>query len=303
MAAKSCPYDISFNFVKRINTVPFSIFYSGYANEDPATNAAYPVCAYGRVSYAPYQRRAMHVYMDASFVIQPFGAGEIYEYGEDPRTFKHNGVRYMYDNFLNNMHLYNTQTKEYVALKIDGKNMSFISHNGELYMIHQMRPYRLFKVDVNTGDVSRVSVLPSTAAIHEDYEISNGRYRGGTPGYVFPEDKYEALISPETVCRYYGFGHTTHYENQDTGAETAYEDPRGIMKHHIYMWIIDFSAGPSLDIYEIPQPAGAQNICDPTSVFEYDGKTYLLTAESRLQWFYIQDYITNLYEITITPRA
>ena len=83
------------------------------------------------------------------------------------------------------------------------------------------------------------------------------------------------------------------------------------MTHDVFKWVVTFPAdgAPTIEYFNVEQPPGSKNICDPTSVVvisDSDGngngngnheKVYLITAETDETWFHNQDYITNVYEI------
>ena len=190
--------------------------------------------------------------------------------GEDPRAFIHNNKLFVLDNFWNDMHLFDYDNKTFIKININGKNLSFISHNNCLYFIYYMKPFVLYELNVQTGDATKIDV--ETSDNEENYE-----YRGGTPGYKYKNNN-----------EYYGFGHRTYHKGE-------------LLIHDIFLWIIKFTnEKPSLEITDIIQPINSLNICDPTSVIEIDNKKYLITAETMHPWFADfseQKYVTNVYEI------
>ena len=247
---------MNFSFVKRLETTPRSIFYSliNYNNE---------IIAFGRRKYN--ERVVKKITLNKNFDI--IEDNDIFLKGEDPRCFKHNNKIYVLDNCLNDLFLLDYETNKYTKINISGKNLSFISHNNNLYFIHYIKPFELYTIDLETGNVTKLDVDNNNQPA--DYE-----YRGGTPGYKLNDNNY------------YGFGHRTYWK-------------RGILTHDIFKWIIYFNEKelPKIETFEIAQPYNSKNICDPTSVIEIDNKPYLITAESHKAWSCNQDYVTNVYEI------
>jgi hypothetical protein len=244
-------------FKKRIDVIKQSIFYSliNYKGE---------IIGFGRNKYN--ERVIKKIKLDKEFnVIED---NNVFYRGEDPRVFIHNKKLYILDNYHNDMYLIDYDTNRHFKINISGKNPSFISHKNQLYFIHYIKPFTLYKLDLNNGVITNVEV-------EDDKETFNYEYRGGTPAYKLNKNEY------------YGFGHRTYF------------DSKGILKHDIFKWIISFkNYKPTIRIEKnIKQPDNSQNICDPTSMIEIDNKKYLITAESDRAWFEEQDYITNVYEI------
>lgn len=92
------------------------------------------------------------------------------------------------------MNLIDYENKKYTKINISGKNISFINHNNMLYFIHYIKPFKLYRFDIETGDIIEEKV--------EDDKNMNKEYRGGTPGYKLDDNTY------------YGFGHRTYNENK-----------------------------------------------------------------------------------------
>lgn len=246
-------------FKKRLNTKKNSIFYS-------LINHKNNIIGFGRLLFQGKKDLIQEIKLDKDFNIIEEDSNNVY-IGEDPRCFIHNKRLYILDNYCNDMYLIDYQTKQYLKLKIGGKNPSFISHKNNLYLIHYIKPFELYKLDINTGNVIKQEV-------DDDKQTLNYEYRGGTPAYKINKNEY------------YGFGHRTYY------------DENSILKHDIFKWVVSFkNAKPSIKIIEVKQPINSNNICDPTSVIEIDNHKYLITAESKEAWFHEQDYITNVYEI------
>ena len=250
---------MTFVFVKRLNTTKNSIFYSLIKYKDQ-------ILGFGRTHYL--SREVKQVTLDANLNITE--DNNIVFRGQDPRCFIFDDKLYILDNQLNDMHLTEYENRVHIKIDISGKNASFFCHNSKLYLIHYIKPFQLYTIDVTTGKLTRVSV-------DDDKETYNFEYRGGTPGYRLSENEY------------YGFGHRTYIDKQN------------ILKHDIFKWVVCFSDDgdklPRITFSDVEQPQNSKNICDPTSIFETDNKKYLLTAESEHIWFYEQDYVTNIYEI------
>lgn len=186
--------------------------------------------------------------------------------GEDPRAFYHNDKLYIVDNYFNKIKLYDNTEQKYLDIRAFGKNFSFVSHNNELYFIHVMRPFYLFKVNLET-----LEILECEVSTRGD---CNGEYRGGTPGYFLKDNLY------------YGFGHRTYWKNH-------------LLTHDIFYWNLDFSGElPVLKIVDVEKPETALNVCDPTSIIEVNGETFMVTAESEKDWGFQQDFTTNVYKLS-----
>jgi hypothetical protein len=254
-------------FFKRIETTKNSIFYSfiHYKNE---------IVGFGRNHYDS-ENKIKKIKIDESFNIIEDN-NETFE-GEDPRCFIHKETLYVTDNYLNRQKLYDYENKKFIKINSRGKNLSFISHNDNLYFIYLTQPFTLYNMNVIDGSVQSV--------ITKNNYSRNPEYRGGTPGYKFK-------TNPN---KYYGFGHRTY--NKRIMSTNNKSIP--ILIHDIFLWIVDFTnKNPSIIVVDIEKPQDAKNICDPTCVIEINNKLYLVTAESEHSWFCEQDYITNVYEIT-----
>lgn len=248
---------MKFLFVKRILTPNNSIFFSLIRHNDE-------IIAFGRRHYMN-GRFIQKVTLDEQFkIIQD---DNIQFVGEDPRCFEHNNKIYVLDNYFNDLHLIDYESSTRVKINILGKNLSFVSHDNVLYFIHYIKPFELYQIDPATGHVTRIEV-------DDDKQSYNYEYRGGTPGYKLDDSTY------------YGFGHRTYSKDS-------------IMKHDIFKWVLHFEPDklPRISHFNVQQPEHSRNICDPTSVINVGGKSYLITAESDRPWFCEQDYITNVYEI------
>ena len=261
---------ISFRHVKRIITEPNSIFYTLLKLPDNK------FIGFGR-KICPARILKKVILNEKLDIIED--KNETFR-GEDPRSFYFNNKMYVIDNYCNDMYLIEhdaTVAQKFTRIHMSGKNLSFIPHGGKLYFMHYIMPFVLYTCDVDTGICEKVAV-----GNHEnthDYE-----YRGGTPGYPVKG----------TDNQYFGFGHRTYMVG-------------GVMTHDVFKWVVifpaDAAAPPTIEYFDVEQPPGSKNICDPTSVVVIsDGnggaeKPYLITAETDETWFKHQDYITNVYEI------
>lgn len=253
----------NFTHIKQIQVKKNSIFYSIIHYKDE-------LLGFGRDCYNTNTIRI--VKFDNNFEIIDNNLGMIS--GEDPRCFIHCDKLYILNNCFSSMTLFQYDTKQLIRLPIPGKNISFISHDNNLYFIHYIKPFILYKIDLESGDISNVEVI--TNDIIQGNIITDEQliYRGGTPGYKINNEEY------------YGYGHKTYTKQNDT------------LIHDIFRWDLSFSGEkPTIKITDQIQPINSKCICDPTSVIEINNKTYLLTAESDLPWFCDQDYITNVYQI------
>ena len=269
----------SFRFVKRIPTEYRSIFYSLLKlpkHEERPANHKY--IGFGRKNCPA--RILKKVVLDENLDIVE-DKNETFR-GEDPRCFYFNDKIVVLDNYYCDMYLIQhdatpgtpiESANKFTRIRISGKNLSFIPHNGKLYFMHYIKPFELYTCNVETGACERV-------VVGNHQETRNGEYRGGTPGYLVKG----------TNNQYFGFGHRTYTAS-------------GIMTHDVFKWVVTFpsddaAAAPTIEYFEVEQPPNSKNICDPTSVIEMDdGKLYLITAETEIPWFHDQDYITNVYEI------
>lgn len=253
-------------WVKRVSVPAQSIFYSVVEHTLPnGSPGLWGVC---RNYYS--DRNLTQVLLDSSFNIVK--SNGIQYRGEDPRLFMHKDRLYIVDNYFNDVFVIDAESKEYVKVNAPGKNFSFFSFEGEVFLIHYMKPFVLLRFDMKTGNVMNVAVN------HECQKEVNLEYRGGTPGYACPLRRGV----------YVGYGHRTYYSR--TGALT----------HDIFRWEVNMLAkdGPSIVIEEVQKPKGAMNICDPTCAVSINGNCYLFTAESMGQWNREQEYVTNVYKLT-----
>ena len=251
---------IQLRFYKKIETTIHSIFYAliHYNNQ---------ILGFARKYYGS-GRNIKTVILDSDFNITTENKDLLK--GEDPRCFIHNNELYVVDNYCDDIHLINYETKERFKIPLSGKNFSFISHNNQLYIIHTMKPFVLYGFDLVSKKLTKI---PTNSPYKE-----NKQYRGGTPGYTKDNKTY------------YGFGHRTHNTRQG-------------LVHDIYYWEVDFRGDyPSISIRNIVKPKSAKQITDPTSIIEINNIEYLVTAESIHSWDRDQDYITNVYEIHYIPE-
>lgn len=260
---------VSFRHVKRITTEPNSIFYTLLKQPDNK------FIGFGRKNCPA--RILKKVILNEKFDIIEDKDDTLR--GEDPRSFYFHNKMYVIDNYLNDMYLIEhdtTSATKFTKIRMSGKNLSFIPHGGKLYFMHYIMPFVMYTCDVNTGICEKVEV-----GNHQN--THNYEYRGGTPGYLVKG----------TDNKYVGYGHRTYMVGS-------------VMTHDVFKWVVTFPANdgaPTIEYFEVEQPPGSKNICDPTSVVvinDGDGgadKAYLITAETDETWFHNQDYITNVYEI------
>lgn len=268
----------SFRFVKRIQTEPRSIFYSLLKLRENYTGPSnHKFIGIGRKNCPA--RILKKVMLDNHLDIVE-DKNETFR-GEDPRCFYFNDKMFILDNYYCDMYLIKHDTtpttaiesaNKFTRIRISGKNLSFIPHNGKLYFMHYIKPFELYTCNEETGICERVEV-----GNHQS--TRDGEYRGGTPGYLVKG----------TNNQYFGFGHRTYMVGS-------------VMTHDVFKWVVTFpddaAAHPTIEYYEVEQPPNSKNICDPTCVIEMDdGKLYMVTAETENIWFHDQDYITNVYEI------
>jgi hypothetical protein len=259
----------TFRHVKRITTEPNSIFYTLLKLPDNK------FIGFGRKN-CPARILKKVILNDKLDIIED--KNETFR-GEDPRSFYLNNKMYVIDNYYNDMYLIEhdaTAAQKFTKIRMSGKNLSFIPHDGKLYFMHYIKPFVLYTCNPDTGICEKVAVGNNQTTL--DYQ-----YRGGTPGYIVKG----------TDNKYFGYGHRTYIVS-------------GVLTHDIFKWVVTFpddASPPTIDYFDVEQPSGSKNICDPTSVVvicDSDGgdeKLYLITAETDEPWFKNQDYITNVYEI------
>ena len=264
----------SFRHVKRITTEPNSIFYTLLKLPENK------FIGFGRKN-CPARILKKVILNEQLDIIED--KNETFR-GEDPRSFYFNHKMYVIDNYCNDMYLIEHDTaattaasaNKFTHIRMSGKNLSFIPHDGKLYFMHYIKPFVLYTCNVDTGICEKVAVGNHENTI--DYE-----YRGGTPGYPVKG----------TDNQYFGYGHRTYMVGS-------------VMTHDVFKWVVTFPADgtpPTIEYFDVEQPPGSKNICDPTSVVVISDresgaeKLYLITAETDETWFKNQDYITNVYEI------
>lgn len=248
---------MKFVFIKRIDTIKNSIFYSLIKFNDK-------IIAFGRNHYGS-ERIIKNITLNENFDIVE--DNNITFRGEDPRCFEFNNKIYILDNYLHDMHLIDFEDKKYTKINISGKNISFLNHNNILYFMHYIKPLELYTFDIESGNISKIEV-------DDDKYTYNYEYRGGTIGYK------------KNDTEYYGFGHKTYIHDGVLKHD--------VFKWVLYF---ENNKLPRISHYDIEQPPNSKNICDPTSIIEINNKRYLITAESDHSWFCEQDYVTNVYEI------
>ena len=115
----------TFNYIKTVSVKKDSIFYSviHYKNE---------ILGFCRDRYNSNSIR--FVKFNIHFDIIDDNATMIE--GEDPRCFIHRDKLYILNNFFSRMTLFDYDSKITIKLPFPGKNISFISRDDELYIIH-----------------------------------------------------------------------------------------------------------------------------------------------------------------------
>lgn len=187
--------------------------------------------------------------------------------GEDPRAFQHRGDWYITDNFwgrnkISCLEDFSTVYDRKAAHHQDGKNPSYISHEGGLYFVKWFYPLELYQFNEDLSDVHLY--------FSDSRMVKDGAYRGGTAGFATTEDGV-----------FVGFGHYT------------LEKPN--LRHYPFIWKLNmrtFELQTRVLKFE-----RMSNIFDPVTIIFTNGKYFLVTAESEKGWFCKQDYITNIWEI------
>jgi hypothetical protein len=249
---------MKFSLVKRLQTTDQSVFYSLVNNDEDH------IIGFGRNHWSDRNIKIIHLNKNFDIISNDNDTLR----GEDPRCFHFQGRLYVLDNYFNDMYLIDVVEKRYLKLNISGKNISFINYKDSiLYFIHYIKPFSLYTLNIQTGEIKNVQVDDDGAHYH--YE-----YRGGTPGYLLNDEQY------------YGYGHRTYHV-------------QGVLTHDIFKWVVTFGENklPRICHTVVEQPPQSLNICDPTSVIEVDGIQYLITAESNYGWSSNQDYVNNVYRI------
>jgi hypothetical protein len=181
---------------------------------------------------------------------------------EDPRFFIFNGRKYLIDNYLHNVTVICMDSLRYVQVDLPGKNFVWFEEDGELFVIHRLKPLTVYKINPDTGFSTLVNFTKDPGS--EDPE-----YRGGTP-LVKVNSSFE-----------FGLGHRTI-----DGPNWVIHDPFMIRKndHHV-------------DIIPVRKPPSALRLMDPACIIQIYDYFYLVTAESSNPWWYPQDYRNLIYRI------
>jgi hypothetical protein len=183
-----------------------------------------------------------------------------------PTPFIHKNNLYIVNKHFSNLSLYDVDNKKYIKFNINKNNFSFISHNDELYFIYSIKPFILYKYLLETDQIIKL-------VVDNVGEIDNG-YVSNTCGYKFINNIY------------YGYGNNSYLDKE----KVVYD---------IFMWTIDFNyKNPHIEIYNIKKPSNSKNIFIPTSIYEYNYKSYLVSFETNDLWFVDKNFETNIYEIT-----
>jgi hypothetical protein len=129
----------TFRHVKRITTEPNSIFYTLLKLPDNK------FIGFGRKN-CPARILKKVILNDKLDIIED--KNETFR-GEDPRSFYLNNKMYVIDNYYNDMYLIEhdaTAAQKFTKIRMSGKNLSFIPHDGKLYFMHYIKPFVLIRV-------------------------------------------------------------------------------------------------------------------------------------------------------------
>ena len=244
--------------IATLDTLPNSTFYSMFWD---ANSSSYKACYRAR-----YDKRTI------DFATVDIDAWRVTEqkttdpsmFGEDPRVFVYKGKTYIQDNYIDDVHFIDFESKRSYKVNVSGKNLTVLVKNDELYVIQWFRPLVVHKCVDFEQQIYRIE---HRAQDHPDLSL-----RGGTPGV------YDASRD-----LFWGLGHRT------------FTDGFGVLKHIPFYWEVS-----SLwEVYHntLDNLPWDNNIVDPTCVVRKDRDWFFLTAESKQHWFLDQDYITRVYNM------
>ena len=157
-----------------------------------------------------------------------------------------------------------------------GKNWQPFVFEDELYAVHGFSPFRIVKIDVETGGCEVVfekDIGFDLVAPHDRFT----HFRGGSSALV---------LGGEIV----GFAHLTI----DSG------------RHMLFRWTFSPSrqqVSLCCDVDTWFLAAEGFQIVDPTSFFSFRDKLYLGLSCSNRDWFYGQTYASFLLELEDDPKA
>ena len=141
-----------------------------------------------------------------------------------------------------------------------GKNWQPFLDGDELYFVHELVPFRIMKVDVETGRtevVREVDVTFNLSCFHTPYSM----FRGGC----------NAVVKDKTI---FGMGRATSQR----------------YRHHPFLWSLDESDHLEILFSEFFSDFHVRgyNIIDPTSLFIVDDDIYLGLCCSERDWAHTQ---------------
>ena len=250
--------------IATLNTLPNATFYSVFWDSG---SSSYKACYRAR-----YDRRTIDfasVDVDNWKVTEP-KTSDPSMFGEDPRVFVYKGKTYVLDNYINDTHFIDFESKRSYKVNISGKNLTVLVKDDELFVVQWFAPLTVHKcVDFER----QIYVLHHSAQEPRDQSL-----RGGTPG-VWDVDR----------DTFWGLGHKTFF------------DERRVLKHIPFYW--EISSSWEVNIKVLDDLSWGNNIVDPTCLVCKDREWYLLTAESMQHWFLDQDYDTNVYRLTDVLKA
>jgi hypothetical protein len=191
--------------------------------------------------------------------------------GEDPRCLSHRGIDYVIDNSWGNSSLI-VPADDFRRCKLPskGKNLSLIAHGDQLLCIDWLFPLTVLSSTESPYPESWTTLKRKRSPV--DYEL-----RGGTPGYKTSVDNV-----------YVGFGHRT------TTTSASVRHTPFVWRLDVDNWQVTFA---EVDIHL------ERAITDPTCIIRHNGKFYLVTAESHLPWFGVQEFFTCIYELQFSENT
>jgi hypothetical protein len=257
--------NVRLRFVSTIPTAKKSIFYSLKPEPNEATGLYE---AYYRTRFDSMSIGKCHIAPRFWRIV--FDEGHVAS-GDDPRFVSHGENSFVQDNTWGNSRLLDVDD-HYKAYRLpsDGKNLTIVPAGNPLYCLEWMKPLRVMMLpDPITKGYDGAWVRKISRS--DGVDLS---FRGGTPGYETTEKGI-----------FLGMGHKT-------------SEIRGRVVHRSFFWRLDTRRW-KLTTHDLDVDGLFTNaIVDPTSVLQYDGRFYVITAESQNPWFTeMQDYVTNIYEI------
>ncbi len=147
-----------------------------------------------------------------------------------------------------------------------GKNWQPVCYNNELYVIDSISPFKINKIDIQTGIMSKINQVDVDFELrtpHDNYSILRGGANAVVKNGVF-----------------YGWGHATI----------------NTYTHIPYIWEYNGQCVTTsfLNIYK-PFKKQGYHIVDPTSFFEWDEEYFALGLScSNREWFHSQKFLNAL---------